>query len=309
MRMQERPFEILGAAFGAGGVSEFAARGPAELRSKGVFERIKALGVAVLRGEDIHGSGDFSDSEEIEGLKNYAEVKAFCDIFSKRVLKCYTEGHRPVILGGDHSVSIASISAASSFMRSTEGEDADIGLLWIDAHPDINTAQTTPSGHIHGMTVATLLGIEQTDLANLFGYAPKIKPENIAYIGLRDVDPGEREFIKKYDIAAYSMKEIDLYGLGAVTKEAIDVVTKNTVGFSVSFDLDVCDPHFAPAVGTPVRGGLTLREAHLVMELIAEQSNILSLGLMELNPHNDREGETCELGISMLESALGKTIL
>jgi arginase len=307
--MDDRPFELLGAAFGAGGVSDFAARGPETLRAKGVYERIKMLGVEVHRGGDVAPDADVSATKAIEGLKNYSEVKAFCDIFSERVMKCYREERRPIILGGDHSVSIASVSAASAYVRETGGEEANIGLLWIDAHADLNTRDTTPSGHIHGMAVATLIGLATTGMVDLFGFAPKVRPENIALVGLRDVDPGERDFLRHNNIAAYSMKEIDMRGVGAITQEALDIVTDGTSGFAVSFDLDVCDPNFAPAVDTPVRGGLTLREAHLVMELVAERDNLLLLELMELNPHRDDQGETCELGISMLESALGKTIL
>jgi arginase len=181
--------------------------------------------------------------------------------------------------------------------------------LWVDAHGDVNTPETSPSGNIHGMSLASLLGFGDPRLCAIGGAGPKIRPENVALIGVRDLDPGERSFIKQHNLNCFTMKEIDYYGIGEVCKRAFDTVANDTAAFLISFDFDSCDPTFAPAVSTSVRAGLTWREAHLIMELAAERPNFRGLELIEYAPELDIEGKTAELGISLAESALGKAIL
>jgi arginase len=180
--------------------------------------------------------------------------------------------------------------------------------LWVDTHPDINTPETTPSGNLHGMTVAHLLGLGDPSLAKLGDISPKIKPENIIFLGLRWVDPPEVSLIRQLGITAYTMHEIDRYGIGAICEKVFTTLNKLT-GFVLSFDLDVCDPAIAPGVGTPVRGGLTFRESHLIMEMAAECPGLTSVDIVEYNPDLDVRGATRELVAGMIESVTGKKIL
>jgi arginase len=204
---------------------------------------------------------------------------------------------------------MVTISVAAEVLKERHGPDAELGVLWVDAHGDVNTAQTTPSGNLHGMPGAVLLGHGEPSLVNLCGFAPKVKPRNHVLMGVRDLDGGEKDFIRAHGLSAFTMKDIDLWGIGEIARRAFAQVTRHTQGFVVSFDVDVCDPNLAPAVGTPVRGGFTFREAHLVMELAAEYESLLSVEVVEFNPEFDDRSLTCELAISLLESALGKSIL
>lgn len=308
--LSDKVFEVLGAAFGKGGLARGAGNAPEAIRAAGLLARLRKLGLEVLEGEDVAlPDTSTSDFDSDPKLRNLVQVSEFCNQFSTRVLRSFRAGYTPIILGGDHSTSIASVSAAAVHLKEEGGDVGAPGLLWIDAHGDINTPDTTMTGNIHGMSVAVLLGMGASELTELFGFSPKIRPEHIAYVGLRSIDPGERDFIQNLGIQAFSMKEVDLLGIGEVMNQALKTVSSGSGGFSVSFDMDVCDPFFATAVDTPVRGGLTYREAHLVMELIAESNGLRSLGIMELNPAQDIDGDTCEFAISLIESALGKTIL
>jgi len=306
-----RSYELIGAAFGLGSDNRGTMGAPAAYRRAGVLERLQRLGAPVAAGSDIALpvgfplDGPGSDPR----LRNLAGMEEFARLMIPALRAIYARGVTPVVLGGDHALSMVTISVAAEVLKQRYGPEAELGVLWVDAHGDINTAQTTPSGNLHGMPGAVLLGHGEPSLVNLCGFAPKVKPENHVLMGVRDLDPGEKAFISAHGLSAFTMKDIDLWGIGEIARRAFAQVTRNTRGFVVSFDVDVCDPNLAPAVGTPVRGGFTFREAHLVMELAAEYESLVSVEVVEFNPEFDDRSLTCELAISLLESALGKSIL
>jgi len=299
---------IISGSYGLGAGIREPAHGPKALRDAGIIERLRALGVVVTDAGDEpepSASGPGNDSK----LRYIEQALQFSARFGPRVESVWASDEFALILGGDHSISLSSIAYASRAIKAQHGPNAELGVLWVDAHGDLNTPQTTPSGNIHGMSLACLLGYGDPRLCGVGGPGAKIKPENIAAIGTRDLDPGERQFIKDNKLACFTMKEVDFYGIGEVCTRAFDIVSRNTAAFIVSFDFDSCDPSFAPAVGTSVRAGLTWREVQLIMELAAERPNFRSLELIEYAPERDIEGKTAELGISLAESALGKSIL
>lgn len=306
--MREVVYELLGAACGLGAGRPDTARASAYLRESGILDRLRALGPTVLDGGDVQ-SAPYPAAISEGKIRHAKEILSFGSEFYAKILESYSKGRFPIIVGGDHSISIASISAAKKALEDKQGPEAELGLVWVDAHSDLNTPETSPSGNVHGMSVAALLGHGEKDLVSLGGFAPKVKPENVLFIGLRDLDPAEKVFIRENEMLAYTMKDIDVMGIGAVVKSAFQYISERTDGFVVSFDLDVVDPRYAPGVGTPVRGGLTLRESHLIMEMAAETEGLMSVEMVELNPLVDPEGVTGELAIGLIESAVGKSIL
>jgi arginase len=212
-----------------------------------------------------------------------------------------------VILGGDHSVAAGSVSGLANFYRQ---QNQKIGLIWIDAHADINTPETSPSGNVHGMPLAALLGLGPDSLTNLLGFAPKVQPENVVLIGVRDIDATEKENIKRAGVSeVYTMRDIDERGMRTVMEEALRAAGRGTAGYHVSLDMDWIDPEDAPGVGTPVRGGATYREAHLAMEIIADHGRMLALEVVEVNPVIDEHNQTAVLAVELISSAFGKKIL
>lgn len=306
--MASNSYAVLGAAFGLASYDPRSVRAPEALRAAGLLERLERLGVGVTDYGDLKEPPAPSISNA--RLKYVEAVTSFAGSLMEKLGEIYAAGHKPVLIGGDHSISIASVSAAARHLRALGRPSERLGLLWVDAHADINTPETTPTGNIHGMSIAHLLGLGDPGLTSLGGFSPKLAPSGIVYIGLRDVDPGERALIKELGITAYSMKEVDLLGIGEVSRRAFAHLSKNTDRFIVSFDLDVCDPWIAPGVGTPVRGGLTFRESHLIMELAAEQRDkLMAIELVEYNPDLDINSLTGDIAIGLVESALGKSIL
>jgi arginase len=223
------------------------------------------------------------------------------------VEKALSEKMTPVILGGDHSVAAGSVSGVSNFYRK---QNQKIGVLWIDAHADINTPETSPSGNVHGMPLAALLGLGPEPLSNLLDYSPKVHRANVVLIGVRDVDATEKENIRRAGITeVYTMRDIDERGMRTVMEEALRAAGRGTVGYHVSLDMDWIDPEDAPGVGTPVRGGATYREAHLAMEIIADHGRMLALEVVEVNPVIDEHNRTAALAVELISSAFGKKIL
>ena len=224
------------------------------------------------------------------------------------VSQILSDNEMPVILGGDHSINIATFSAIASHYRNRGDE---IGMIWFDAHADINTPETSYSGNIHGMPLATILGHGQQDLTNLCGFLPKLNKKYLAHIGARDVDDGERRQIEALGLKDqfFTMCDIDRRGMDACVQDAINIASQAPGGYAVTFDIDMIDPHFAPGSGTLVRGGTTYREAHLALELIAERGGMVSFEIVEVNPLLDQSNLTVELAVDLIMSALGKTIL
>jgi arginase len=280
--------------------------GPSAVRVAGLEARLEALGHEVTDGGDIRveiAETQTSGKENAHYLKQIAQT---CTRTAEAVVKTLEEGMTPLVLGGDHSLAAGSVSGVAEFYR-RKGEK--IGVVWIDAHSDINTPETSPSGNVHGMPLAALLGMGPDALTKILGYAPKILAENTVLIGVREIDAAERENIRRAGVAVYTMRDIDERGMRAVMEEALRSTGRGTAGYHVSMDMDWIDPEDAPGVGTPVRGGATYREAHLAMEIIADHGRLLSFEIVEVNPVIDEHNRTADLAVELACSAFGKKIL
>lgn len=306
---QEKPtkhIDLIGFPMDLGADHRGVDMGPSALRIAGIQNKLTNLGYTV---SDL---GDISiRNQEIQQVKNprlkyLDEIIKTTDILAKKVEKSLASNHFPLCLGGDHSMAIGTIAGISSFCKSN---NIELGLIWIDAHADLNTDETTPSGNIHGMSVAASLGYGNKKLTELFGFSPKVKPENVAMIGLRSVDPGERELIKKLNLKVYTMTDIDRKGIGFLIDKILKDLKTRVQHIHVSFDVDSIDPVTAPGVGTPVSGGLSYREAHLLMESIAECGCMSSLEVAEVNPILDNKNRSAEITAELVASSMGLRII
>jgi len=280
--------------------------GPAALRVARLNERIAGLGYEVDDRGDLRLERPRSHPEEGEKLKYVREISKACEQLAVEVEDILNAGQLPLIVGGDHSIAIGSFAGAASYFKKQE---KTLGLIWFDAHADMNTPESTPSGNIHGMPLSALLGYGTPELVNVGGFAPKVDPKLVAHVGARDVDPGERELVRKLGVRFFTMREIDERGMSACMDDAIAIASRGTAGYGVTFDVDALDPGDAPGSGTLVRGGLTYRESHLAMEKIAEAGGMRALEIVEINTALDVNNKTAELGVELILSALGKTIL
>lgn len=297
---------ILGVPLAYGADMAGVDMGPAALRVARLNERIAALGYEVCDDGDLRVERPKSRAKPGDTLKYLSQISAACEQLAKEVHKILDSGEFPITLGGDHSIAIGSISGATSYYRA---RNEPLGLIWFDAHADMNTPETTPSGNIHGMPLAALLGYGVPALTHVAGFAPKLDPKLCAHVGARDIDRGERELIRELGIRFFTMREIDERGMSACMDEAIAIASRGTAGYAVTFDVDALDPGDAPGSGTLVRGGLTYRESHLAMEKIAEAGGMRLLEVVEINTALDINNKTAELGVELILSALGKTIL
>jgi arginase len=297
---------VLGVPLGYGASMAGVDMGPAALRVARLHQRISRLGYSVQDLGDMRLERPQSHPQEGEKLKYVREIGSACEYLAREVEAILEANQMPLILGGDHSIAIGSFGGAASFFRKRK---ETLGLIWFDAHADMNTPETTPSGNIHGMPLAALLGYGAPELTNIAGFAPKLDPQFCAHVGARDIDPGERELIKKLGIRFFTMREIDERGMRGCMDDAIAIASRATAGYAVTFDVDALDPGDAPGSGTLVRGGLTYREAHLGMEKIAEAGGMRMLEIVEINTALDVNNKTAELGVELILSALGKTIL
>jgi arginase len=280
--------------------------GPSALRVAGLQSRIKQLGYSV---EDLGNVPVKQPEEQPYGEKRAKyvnEISVTCRGLAEVVERALTEGVLPLVLGGDHSLAIGSIAGVASHFRK---QGKRIGILWLDAHGDLNTPETSPSGNVHGMPLAALIGYGPPELTEIMGFKPKAEPRNVALVGVRDLDTKERRLLKESGIHAFTMRDIDERGMREVMTEALRFVTDDTEGVAVSLDMDFVDPSDAPGVGTPVRGGVTYREAHLAMEMIADSEAMVSLEVVEINPVIDLHNKTALLGVELVLSGLGKKIL
>ena len=280
--------------------------GPSALRYADLNEKLAALGYEVEERGDIdviiqetHHHGD-------PHAKYLKEIVEACTQLAEMVIDIYESGATPLVLGGDHSIALGTVSGMAEAFRRRQKE---LGLLWFDAHADMNTPETSPSGNVHGMPFAAILGYGPPELTHILGFAPKIDPKRTALIGLREADPEERELVKKSGIRVFTMKDIDKRGIGAVMDEALSVATEGTDGFAATLDADFLDPYESPGVATPVRGGADYREAHLAMELIADSKKMVSFEITEINPILDTHNKTAQFGVELILSAFGKQIL
>ena len=273
--------------------------GPSALRYAGLAQRLKQLNLQV---ED-HGNIEVAVRATLPaegGASFIGPICATCERVYLAVQGAIDDGRLPLVMGGDHSIAIGTVGGTT--------HRSPAGVLWIDAHADYNTPETSPSGNIHGMSLAVLCGNGPKELVNVGRPGPKIKPEDVMIIALRATDKYERKALREGGMGLYTMREIDERGIAAITREALRLLGHHN-RIHVSFDVDSIDPMFAPGVGTPVAGGLSTREAHLLMELIAEDGRISSLGVVEINPILDDRNRTARLAADLLASLLGKTIL
>lgn len=298
----EQRIQVIGVPLDLGANRRGVDMGPSAIRYAGLKKRLQNNAINVRDIGDIFVPAPESRIIENEKLKYLDVIKDVNTVLADQVSEALEKNYRPVILGGDHAIAIGSIAGVSQRVKR-------MGLIWFDAHGDFNTAETTPSGNIHGMPLAVSLGYGAPELTNIGGFVGKVKPEDVVLIGLRDVDLQEKKMIKESGVNTFTMHEVDRMGIKEVMEQALKLVTKNTDGFHVSFDLDVMDPMEAPGVGTRVRGGLNYREAHLAMELIAETKKMISLDMVEVNPILDQGNRTAELAVELIASALGENIL
>lgn len=301
-----RPVHIIGVPLDLGAGRRGVDMGPSAIRIAGLGERITALGQRVVDRGNI-GSAIQETSEPGDPSKKFIdEIAEVCTTLYERSLAALRDGGLPVVLGGDHSLGAGSVAASAAYGRDHQ---KPVGLLWIDAHGDMNTPQSSGSGNVHGMPLAALLGSEPAELSGIGGFAPKVRPERTVLIGLRNLDETEKELVRSSGVHVFTMRDVDRLGIAAVTEQAIGIATRGTVGIHVSFDVDVCDPGIAPGVGTPVKGGLDYREAHVVMEMLADSESIIALDVVEVNPVLDVRNATAVLATELVLSALGMQIL
>ena len=280
--------------------------GPGAMRVAGLTNRIAMLGYEVEDLGDLPIERPRSLPAVGEKLKYLSEIHIACERLASEIEAIADAGGLPITIGGDHSIAIGSLAGVVKAFRK---RDERLGLVYFDAHADMNTPETSPSGNIHGMPLAVLLGYGAPELVNVAGFAPKFDPRLCAHVGARDLDAGERELIRQLGLRFFTMREIDERGLAACMDEAIQIAGQGTAGYAVTFDVDALDPRDAPGSGTLVRGGLSYREAHLAMEKIAEDGGMRSLEVVEINTALDVNNRTAELGVELILSALGKTIL
>ncbi len=280
--------------------------GPSAMRVAGLGAALTKQGLDVLTEKDTFVPAMETRVSKRCDARFRAEILAVCTELAATTRQALVDGATPVIIGGDHSVAMGTVAGVSAHYRS-QGED--IGLLWFDAHGDMNLPETSPSGNIHGMPLAHLLGLGDPELANIAGFAPAVKPENVALIGIRSIDPDERAVIREAGITTFTMRDIDELGMAEVSRRALEVVTSDTTGFHVSFDVDGCDPEVIPGSGTLVGGGVSFREAHQLLENCADTAQMTSIEVVELNPFLDHGNVSAERAVTLVQSAFGRSVL
>lgn len=278
--------------------------GPDAIRYAGIVARIEAIGLTVKDSGNINvpelNLNKFNSEQQ--GLRNLEEIIETSETLSQSVSNSLSNNHFPLILGGDHSIAIGSISGVSKHYE-------NLGVIWYDAHGDLNIPEESPSGNIHGMPLRILAGDGDDKLVNIANYAPKVKPENIVLIGMRDLDVGERQYIKDNNIKTYTMAEVDRYGIKQVIEETTDYLKEKTDGIHLSLDVDALDPVETPGTGTRVLGGLTYRESHFALELLHNSNLVTSMDLVEVNPLIDHNNDTAEQAVGLVGSFFGETLL
>jgi arginase len=304
--MAKRRVNLIGVPLDLGAGRRGVDMGPSAFRVADVDERVRRLGHDVEDWGDLPVKIPETQTPGDPRLKYLREIVEVCERLRDRVLEALEASGVPVVLGGDHSVAIGTIAGLARHFHERKEK---VGLVWFDAHADANSAETSPTGNIHGMPLAVALGIGAPSLVNLAGHSPMVDGARAALVGIRDVDAAERANVRASGIGAFTMRDLDERGMRAVMEEAIKRATSGTAGIHVSFDMDAMDPDFAPGVGTPVPGGISYREAHLAMEMLADTGKVISAEFVETNPVLDHRNGTAALGVELLSSLLGKKIL
>jgi len=301
-----KPVHIIGVPLDLGGARRGVDMGPSAVRIAGIGEAIAKLGRQVIDKGNL--PAPIAETEDaLDRHKKYIDpIAAVCRSLHASCLASLEADAVPLVLGGDHSLAAGSVAASADWIRRINGKP--LGLIWVDAHGDMNTPETTTSGNVHGMPLAALLGREPLELASI-GTVPSVLPQHTVLVGIRNLDENEKGQIRAAGVHVFTMKDIDRQGIATVAERAIELASAGTGGIHVSFDLDVSDPSIAPGVGTPVRGGLDYRESHMIMELVADSNQLIALDLVEVNPTLDNRNATAEFAAELALSALGKRIL
>jgi arginase len=303
---QIKSVQIIGVPIDLGANIRGANMGPAAIRIAELQRKIGKLNVEIVDSGDIHVPIRETIEKEDADNKYLKQITQVCSDLESKVYNSLKDGVTPIVIGGDHCIAMGSVAGTSRYFREKE---ESIGLIWIDAHADLNTPESSPSGNIHGMPLSALLGDGHSDLVNLGGFKGKIKPENTVLIGIRDIDGEEKEICKKSGIRYFTMREIDERGMMSVMIESIKLASNGTSGIHLSIDLDGIDPLYAPGVSTPVTGGLSYRETHLALEMLADTNKLATIEVVELNPMNDIDHKSASLSVELIQSALGKSIV
>jgi arginase len=304
--MASAQIAIIGAPLDLGANRRGVDMGPSAIRLANLGPRLASLGYQIEDWGNVAVEQPERAPQGPANARYLPQIAETCRRLARAVEQAMARGQIPLVLGGDHSVAIGTIAGVSRHFRKRK---ARIGVIWLDAHPDMNTPQTSPSGNVHGMPLACSIGMGPRPLTHIYGYAPKVDPKNVAIIGLRDVDLLEKPHVKRSGVRAFTMRDIDERGMRAIMAEALEIAMAGTEGFHVSLDMDSVDPQEAPGVGTPVRGGLNYREAHLAMEMICDSGRMVSMEVVEVNPVIDEANRTAVLAVELVMSALGKRIL
>jgi len=304
--MRHSQIAVIGAPLDLGAGRRGVDMGVSAVRFANLGQRLTELGYKVRDLGNIAVEQPERVAATPRNARYLPQIAHTCAGLAECVERALLNKWLPLVLGGDHSIAVGTVSGISKFYRRTKKR---IGLLWIDAHADMNTPQTSPSGNVHGMPLACITGTGPRPLTHLLGYSPKVDPKNVALVGIRDVDILERPHVKNSGVRAFTMRDIDERGMRAVMEEALQIVQAGTEAFHVSLDMDSVDPENAPGVGTPVRGGLSYREAHLLMEMAGDTGRIAALEVVEVNPVFDEANRTALLAVELIASAMGKRIL
>lgn len=306
MTQRAKPVHIIGVPLDLGASRRGTDAGPSALRVAGLRRAIAKLGYEVTVESDIPVPTMETRQLERMEARFRDEILEVCSNVAATTLKTMQAGQIPLVIGGDHSIAMGTVSGVSAYFRE---KNADIGLIWFDAHGDMNLPGTSPSGNIHGMPLGHLLGHGDKDLSNILNQCPAVKPENVVLIGIRDIDDHERELIRSSGVTAFTMRDIDEHGMAHVCRETLNIVNADTAGFHISFDVDGCDPSVIPGSGTLVPGGVSFREAHQLLENCADTGRMTSMEVVELNPFLDQANVSAERTVLLIQSAFGRNIL
>ncbi|MGA2881038.1 MAG: arginase [Bryobacteraceae bacterium] len=304
--MRPKQIAIIGAPLDLGAGRRGVDMGPSAVRVANLNGRLTELGYEVEDLGNVPVIQRESQGEVHSRAKYLPQIAETCTLVAEMVGEALASGKFPLVLGGDHSIAVGTVSGVSRHFH-RRGEK--LGLIWIDAHTDMNTPESSPSGNVHGMPLACCVGQGPLELTNIFGYSPKVDPANVALVGIRSVDRRERDIVQRSGVHAFTMRDIDERGMRSVFEEAIRIAGNGTAGIHVSLDMDAVDPREAPGVGTPVEGGITYREAHLAMEMLGDTGRVTSMEVVEVNPVIDDANRTAILAVQLVMSAMGKRIL
>jgi arginase len=301
-----KPVHIINVPLDLGASRRGTDAGPSAFRVARLSDAVRKLGYTLTTETDIAVPSMETRQTTSTTARFKDEILVVCQNLAEASLQAMESGEFPLVIGGDHSIAMGTVAGVSAYFKKSGG---DLGLIWFDAHGDMNLPEFSPSGNVHGMPLAHLLGYGDKDLASVLGNNPAVKPEHVVLIGIRDIDKVEREFVRSSGVKVFTMRDIDEQGMSKVAKQAIEIASAGTAGFHISFDLDGCDPEVIPGSGTLVPGGVSYREAHLLLELCAESRRVTSMEVVELNPFIDHANVSAERAVKLIQSALGRSIL